>query len=143
MLTQEQQKLAEQYHGLIFSFAKEMRLSFEEWYGVLAIALCKAAAFYDPSKGYCFMTTAYLFMRRAVYHEWRKTRLQRYIPDSEIDSYNVVVIGPHGNPTEKIELLDSQMRNQKFDYTEIEVDEFRHQLTDLHRTVLDGLIKWF
>jgi len=140
MLTLEQQKLVEQYHGFIFSFSKEMHLNFAEWYDILAIALCKAAAFYDPDQGRVFMTTAYQYMRYAVFNEWRKKKLARSIPEDDIVSYNVIVKGPHGNPTEKLELLESKLSNPKMDYTAIEVEEFRNTLSGLPLHVFDALM---
>lgn len=50
-LTTEQQKLVEQNHNLIYDFAKRKNLNIDEYYDILAIALCKAAQTYNNKKG--------------------------------------------------------------------------------------------
>ena len=57
-LTPEQRKLAEKHHNLIFYFMNRKGLDQEEFYDILAIALCKAARLYDPSE-YTFTTYCY------------------------------------------------------------------------------------
>ena len=49
-LTEEQKKLVEDNHKLIYSFIIKRNLSIDEWYDVLAYALCKAAATFNPEK---------------------------------------------------------------------------------------------
>lgn len=64
-LTPEQRKLAEKHHNLIFYFMKRKRLDQEEFYDILAIALCKAARLYDPSE-YTFATYCYRCFENAL-----------------------------------------------------------------------------
>ena len=56
-MTEEQKKLAEDNHNLIYFYARKYHMSkqdFEDMYGILAIGLCKAARDYDESRGRAF-----------------------------------------------------------------------------------------
>lgn len=58
-LTEEQKELVEKNHNLIYDFAHRKNiLNIDDWYGTLAVALCKAAKGYNESKGYSFTTFA-------------------------------------------------------------------------------------
>lgn len=70
MLTDEMRKLVEDNHNLIYYYCNTNGLSVDEWYGVLAIALCKAAKMFDESKAK-FTTLAMKCMKNAVLHETR------------------------------------------------------------------------
>lgn len=64
-LNDEQRKLAEDNHNLIYSILQKYKLGYddvEDWYGIAAEGLCKAAATYDPSSGNTFSTYAYTVM---------------------------------------------------------------------------------
>lgn len=58
VLNERQQELAEKNHDLIYWFAKSRKLDLEEYYGELAIELCKAAYHYAEGTGYSFTTYA-------------------------------------------------------------------------------------
>ena len=65
-LNKEQQILAEKNHNLVFKFLKDHNLGMDEiddWYGVVAIGLCKAASVYDVERGVAFSTLAYAVMQ--------------------------------------------------------------------------------
>jgi RNA polymerase sigma factor (sigma-70 family) len=78
-LTENQSKLVEQNHNLIYGFAKKYNLDIEEWYGVLALALCKTALSFDSEKAK-FSTLYYLCASQCVEVEKRKERTQKRIP---------------------------------------------------------------
>ena len=85
-LTEEQKKLVEENHGLIYGFAKRYNIPVEDYYGVLAKGLCMAAYHYDPSK--CsFSTYAYLCMNTVMHVEHRKTLRKSEIPQGNIFHY--------------------------------------------------------
>lgn len=99
-LNDEQQKFVEANHNLIYAYAHKHNLDLDEYYDILAIALCHAALRYDPSKG-LFSTYAYRAMRNEVYMYWRDNYvLQKVIPQDMLISYNVIL-------TEKLEALDT------------------------------------
>ena len=85
-LTEEQKKLVEENHSLIYWFAKKYHVPIEEYYDVLAQGLCMAAYHYDPSK--CsFSTYAYLCMNTEMHVEYRKTLRKSEIPQGNIFHY--------------------------------------------------------
>lgn len=86
-LNKEQQELVEKNHNLIYEFAKNKGLAIDEYYGILAIGLCKAALAYDESKGK-FSTIAYCCMSNILKQHYRYINRQRVIPEDKILSYN-------------------------------------------------------
>ena len=72
-LNDKQRRLAEENHNLIYSFAKKFQLNLDEYYGVLATGLCKAALSYVDGE-FQFSTFAYTCMLNAV----RRYRRDRY-----------------------------------------------------------------
>jgi RNA polymerase sigma factor (sigma-70 family) len=72
-LTEEQKELVEKNHNLIYDFAhKRNILNIDDWYGILATALCKAAKGYDESKGYAFTTFTFRCMDNELNDVLRK-----------------------------------------------------------------------
>ena len=62
-LNDEQRKLVEQNHNLIYSAMTKCgirRQDFDDYYGFAAIGLCKAAIDYDKTRCISFSTYAYL-----------------------------------------------------------------------------------
>lgn len=77
-----EQQLVTDNHNLIYSFANSKKLDLEEYYGVLALALCKAAQHFDKSKGE-FSTFAYICMTDEVINDIRMNkRKRRTLPES-------------------------------------------------------------
>lgn len=50
-LNDEQRKQVEENHNLIYWYANKRHLDINEWYGLLAIELCKTVMKYDADKG--------------------------------------------------------------------------------------------
>lgn len=88
MLDAVQQTLVEQNHNLIYSFAKRRNLDLEEYYDLLAIALCEAAEAYQKGENE-FSTFAYACMKNKVNDYWRSSQTQKSIPNDKIVSYDV------------------------------------------------------
>lgn len=57
-LTEDQKKIVEDNHNLIYHFCHKHNLSIDTYYGVFAISLCKAAMHYDATRGTKFSTLA-------------------------------------------------------------------------------------
>lgn len=51
VLTIEQQKIVEDNHNLIYWYANKANLNIDEYYGLLAMELCKTVMKYDETKG--------------------------------------------------------------------------------------------
>lgn len=71
-ITDEQRKLVEENHNLIYSFLYSNQFSLEEHYDVAAIGLCNAAINFNPNKGYSFTTYAYKVMMSKILMEKKK-----------------------------------------------------------------------
>lgn len=75
-MTPKQQKLVEENHNLIYSFARTYSLDLEMWYDILALALCRAAINFDANKAK-FSTYFYTSAMSAMRHEFRKGQAQK------------------------------------------------------------------
>ena len=62
-------KLIIDNHNMIYHFAIKYRLDIDEWYGVIATGLIKAARKFDATLGYTFSSFAYKIMRNEVLRE--------------------------------------------------------------------------
>ena len=49
-LTKDEQAIVEKNHNLIYGVANKFNLNIEEWYGLLAIELCKTVEKHNPAK---------------------------------------------------------------------------------------------
>lgn len=85
-LTNKQQELVSNNHSLIYGYAMKNGLDIEEYYDILAIALCKAAMAFNDDRGR-FSTFAYSCMRNEVGTYWRKMQCSSSIPNSAIIHY--------------------------------------------------------
>ena len=63
-MTDEQRKLVEDNHNLIYGFLNKKELT-DDYYDIVALGLCKAAMNYDESKGR-FSTLAFKCMDREI-----------------------------------------------------------------------------
>ena len=80
-MTDEQRKLAEDNHNLIYAFLNRRGMDSDEWYGAAAVGLCHAAITYDPAK-YTFATYAYRCMLSEIAHDiTTATRAKRTPPE--------------------------------------------------------------
>jgi RNA polymerase sigma factor (sigma-70 family) len=77
-MTEEQKKLAEDNHGLIFYFLTKRDLPIDEFYGLAAIGLCKAAISYNGK--YKFSTFAYKCISNEVGHYLYLEKMQKRKP---------------------------------------------------------------
>lgn len=75
ILNDTQRRLVEENHNLIYTFLNSRNLSLdaiEDWYGVAAIGLCKAALSWDEIKKIKFSTYAFVCMENIVRSELKK-----------------------------------------------------------------------
>ena len=138
-LTPEQQKLAEEHHKLIYSFAKKRNLDLEEFYGLLAIGLCEAARTFDKSLGYKFSTLAYTFMKNEYLQYIRTQYNLSHIPSEQIVSYTQL-LGGKFEGTDITEVIATDFILNKPDLTKAEIDEFFNLLTRKQKIVLNGIL---
>lgn len=87
-LTDDQKRLIEQNHHLVYSFLNSKHLNVEEWYDVAIFGLIKAAIVFQPEKGK-FSTIAYYWMHFYVASEYKQQNLvKKRIQKSNILSLN-------------------------------------------------------
>ena len=89
-LTDDQRKLAEDNHNLIYKFARKNNVSLDEYYDLLAIGLCNAARTYDKNKG-AFSTVAYRCMKNELSSYWRSINKKTSVPEEVIFSYDAPI----------------------------------------------------
>lgn len=95
-LNEEQRKLAEANHDLIYWFMHKYNLcspnAIEDWYGVCAIGLCKAAMMFDETRGATFST----FASKCMFTEMRSSLRKKRINEIHFDPYlwNVYIDEP-------------------------------------------------
>lgn len=84
-LNDQQRKLVEDNHDLIYTFLDNHNLSIdspEDWYGVAAIGLCRAAMHYNPDNGIKFSAYASACMLNEVCEVIRESRQYIITPQS-------------------------------------------------------------
>jgi RNA polymerase sigma factor (sigma-70 family) len=86
-LTEEQRKLVEENHNLIFKYAIKNNIDIDEYYDLLAIGMCKAALVFDTTKG-AFSTVAYHCMGNEMNMHRRHMNRMYIIPNNMIFSYD-------------------------------------------------------
>ena len=85
-LTDEQKRLVEENHNLIYKVLYDHHLDIDEWYDVAAIALCKAAALFDPELNYQFSTYACAAIWNNICNQYALSIADRQIPKDKIYS---------------------------------------------------------
>lgn len=76
-LNEEQRRLAEQYHNLIFTFLNKNALSEDEWYDIAAIGYIKAIRYHQPERPYPISSLAFKCMRDEMINEYRRQNRQK------------------------------------------------------------------
>lgn len=87
VLTEEQRKLIEDNHNLIYDYIIKHKLEFSEYYDLLAIALCKAAVHYNFISS-TFSTFAFACFKNACLAEHTIQSRQLKKSNGEIMSLN-------------------------------------------------------
>lgn len=117
-LTDAQREQAAQYERLIDWFRQAAGLHDDDWYGVIAVALCKAAVSYDVQKGVSFKVFAIRCMTNAVISEYRYQKAH-CVPLTNVIDVDLIVAIPLEN-----------------EYTVIEINEMLDRLPDLERDII-------
>ena len=128
-MTEEQKKLAEENHNLIYFYARKYHISkqdFEDMYGILAIALCKAARDYDESRGRAFSTVAMGYMLNECRNAYRCDKYRN--GKLSICSYNnIFSLSDEDDTTEYLDILEGK-QDVWDDVNLIELNQFNEQL---------------
>lgn len=140
-LTKEQQELVEKNHNLIYGFANKNKLNIEEYYGILAIGLCKAAKVYEENKNE-FSTLAYNCMKNEIYKYWKHIKIKSAIPNEMILSYDAQIDtgGVEGEFSYLNAISDNYAINNTIENKIFEGD-FLNQLSQNEKIVVKLLVK--
>lgn len=139
-MNDEQRKLVEDNHNLIYAILHKYNLPIDEFYGVAAIGLCKAAITFDVEKGYLFSTYACVVIKNELKLVFRRNASERAIPFDKLTYYQSVISDGDGKETELLDIIP--------DNTDIEADIIANEtikqvygkLSERDRRVFDLLI---
>ena len=135
-MTQEQQKLVEDNHNLIYHFLRKYKLEHDEWYDMAAIGLCKAIISYDKSISK-FSTYAYKTMFNTVFKEKNRELNQRTIPKHKLSYYDAKCFS---NINEEnmtyFDMLPSNKNTENEAIFNIKLHNFINNITEKEKQVL-------
>ena len=94
-MTDEQKKLVEENHALIYQVIRDMGLPIEEHYDLGAIGLCKAAIHYKSDKT-SFSTFAYTCIKNEIMYDYRTRKYKKRAMNEWLISYETRVRSKDG-----------------------------------------------
>ena len=133
-ITDEQRKLVEVNHNLIYDFLFKHHLTIEDWYDLAAIGLCKAVISWDSEKSQ-FSTYAYRLMLNEVLMEKRKNRKQSTIPEYKMVYYQDETENNDGDTDSFMNFLPSKENVEGDVLSEVMFNEFENNLKDRHKKI--------
>lgn len=137
-LNDEQRKLVEDNHNLIYFYARKHHIDLEEYYDVLAMALCYAAYHYDSSKG-TFSTLAIRTMEMKMYNDYRSKNYDKRKISNDVVYYEEnFLLDDVLPPAEKTEHI--AIRN--VNYSNV-INKINNLLTPDERVIVNYLIQGY
>lgn len=128
-LSKEQTELITKNHNIIYGFAKSRNLNLQEYYDILAIAVCEAVLKYDSTKSK-LTTFLYIAMDNAVKNYKRTTRARKRFNDSMleyVDEYCDTISDESVYMSEIIDRLDALEKRIVYlrlkGYSQVEIGE--------------------
>lgn len=135
-MTDEQRKLVEQNHNLIYDFLYKNELNIEEYYDIAAIGLCNAAIKYDSKKGK-FSTLAFKCMKSEVNHHFSYINRKKRIPPSHIYSYDILLSVDEGEYNPYINtIFDGNFDTYEIVEKSISYANFSKELDDREKFII-------
>ena len=116
-LSKRQQEFVEKNHNLIYKAINKHNLNMEDFYGVAAIGLCKAALTFDESRGFKFSTYAMTVMDNAIKQEFRRNEKEHKMMIESLET--VILVGESG---EELTLGDTIQSPRFEDSSDASVD---------------------
>lgn len=139
-MTDEQRKLVEDNHNLIYGFLNKKELT-DDYYDIVALGLCKAAMNYDESKGR-FSTLAFKCMDREIGIYYTYLKRKTFVPENLVFSYNETA-----NEDVSESIIDAVIpdNNDRIGYSleNIDFDCFMDLLKDKERQIIKCLKRGF
>ena len=139
-MTEAQRDLAATNHNLIRGYANRHGLHLDEYYDLLAIALCHAAQTFDPEKGYAFSTLAYTTMSHAVARYMKDEGRLKRTPEHGLYSYNRERFADDPYSEEEIASIEDQSHRWRPGIGRMVADEFVSTLDERQQMILSGLL---
>lgn len=133
-MTDEQKKIVEENHKLIFDYLWRHHYPIEEYYDLAAIGLCKAAMTYDGESSK-FSTYAYTCMRNEIIRYQQKWHRGKAIPDGLILSIDMPVLENEESST-LANTLASSIDIEGEIINDITVTDIMSKLNDREKTVV-------
>lgn len=124
MMTEEQRKLAEDNHNLIYDFIHKNGLNVDDYYDIFAIGLCKAAINYDSTKGE-FSTLAFECMRNYFKNHLGYINKKGAIPQNQLMSYNACLVDVLDGEADE-SFINSVILGSEFDVSEFVIGDIIH-----------------
>lgn len=138
-LNDEQRKLVEDNHALIPWYIKRRNLDFDDWYDILALSLCKAAFYYDESKGSTFSSFATRCMDCDVHIEMR-CRSRRIESSEDILSLDFEYCDDDGDCYDFSELIpDITSDTESYVISKITIDNLNKHLDNRSKYIIGML----
>lgn len=135
-MTEEQRRLAEENHNLIYGFLNQNKLDDDEFYDLASIGLCKAAMKYNTDRKEKFSTFAYTCMRNEVKNYFINFEgAKKRIPKELVSSYNIEL-------DDGKEILDVFIKNDDFIEDSLiclDFNSFKKTLTDKECAIIEYL----
>lgn len=136
-MTDEQRKLVEENHNLIYGFLNKEELEDDDYYDIVAIGLCKAAMNYNEKKGK-FSTFAYKCMNTEVKIYYKYLNKKTLIPNNLVYSYDVSATDDV-KETVINSLLKDDKNNINYSIESVTFEEFLITLKDKEKIVVEYL----
>jgi len=140
-LTDEQRKLVADNHNLIYGYVRKRKVSIDEYYDLLAVALCKAARSYN-SKNVKFSTFAFKCMDNELFKYLDSINKKSSIPYGLIVSYDATIQDVCGNENNFYEILSDNNSYNDMMYV-VMSSEFKRTLTERELFVVEMLEEGF
>jgi RNA polymerase sigma factor (sigma-70 family) len=142
-LTEEQRKLVEENHNLIYGFLRRNNLEDDEYYDIVAIGLCKAATAHDSTKGK-FSTLAYKYMETEILRQIDLNTRKNKIPKALIYSYSANITNKKQSNA-LISILFNKHSEDMIDtfITEENFHQFYLLLGEKERLIIDYLVSGY
>ena len=115
-LNDEQRKIVEQNHNLIYSAMRNYGIfdeNFDDYYGAAAIGLCKAVLNYDSRTNNTLSTFAYACINNELYSQIRMKNTESNKLNDNALSYNATYMTPSGEETSGEEFMLVQKNFEK------------------------------
>lgn len=136
MMTDEQKKLVEDNHSMIYLVIRKMGLPIEDNYDLAAIGLCKAAMNYDSEKN-TFSTFAYRCIKNEIMLDYKARNRQKRVLSENSISYDAPIMSQEEG--ENLSLLDQIKSNDSVEneaLSRVMYEELVEQLGDTDSKVL-------